>query len=143
EQPVSRTDDLWVVGRHRVMCGDATRVEQVERLMGGEQGDVVFTDPPYNVGYQGYTEDRLTIKGDRMADAEFKQFLEAAFRSYRQFVKPGASSTFATRPPASGSSRMLWRAPASRCGARLSGRRTRSPGASAVINFSTSRSSTA
>jgi len=136
EQPVSRTDDLWVVGRHCVMCGDATRVEHVQRLMGGEQADVVFTDPPY-------TEDRLTIKGDRMADAEFKQFLEAAFRSYRQFVKPGASSTFATRPPASGSSRMLWRAPASRCGARLSGRRTRSPGASAVINFSTSRSSTA
>jgi DNA modification methylase len=91
EQPVSRTDDLWVVGRHRVMCGDATRVEQVERLMGGEQGDIVFTDPPYNVGYEGYTEDRLTIKGDRMADAEFKQFLESAFRSYRQVVKPGAS----------------------------------------------------
>ena len=46
---------------------------------------------PYNVDYEGYTEDRLKIKGDRMSDAEFKQFLEAAFRSCRTAAKPGAS----------------------------------------------------
>jgi DNA modification methylase len=59
--------------------------------MGGDAADLIFTDPPYNVSYEGYTEDRLTIKGDRMSDADFKQFLEAAFRSYRTLVKPGAS----------------------------------------------------
>jgi len=53
--------------------------------------DLIFTDPPYNVDYEGYTEERLKIKGDRMSDTDFKKFLEAAFRSYRAVVKPGAS----------------------------------------------------
>jgi DNA modification methylase len=59
--------------------------------MAGAAEDLVFTDLPYNVDYEGYTEDRLKIKGDRMSEAEFKQFLEAAFRSCRVAVKPGAS----------------------------------------------------
>jgi DNA modification methylase len=59
--------------------------------MAGDAADLIFTDPPYNVSYEGYTKDRLTIKGDRLSDADFKQFLEAAFRSYRNLVKPGAS----------------------------------------------------
>jgi DNA modification methylase len=59
--------------------------------MAGAAADLVFTDPPYNVDCEGYTEDRLKIKGDRMSDAEFKQFLGAAFRSCRSAVKPGAS----------------------------------------------------
>jgi DNA modification methylase len=63
----------------------------VERLMAGAAADLVFTDPPYNVDYEGYTEDRLKIKGDRMADAQFKHFLEVAFLSYRTAIKPGAS----------------------------------------------------
>jgi DNA modification methylase len=59
--------------------------------MTGTLADLIFTDPPYNVGYQGYTEDRLTIKGDRMCGTAFKEFLEGTFRSYRTVVKPGAS----------------------------------------------------
>ena len=59
--------------------------------MAGDAADLVFTDPPYNVDYEGYTEGRLKIRGDRMSDAAFKQFLEAAFRSCRVVVKPGAS----------------------------------------------------
>lgn len=59
--------------------------------MAGAAADLVFTDPPYNVDYEGYTEERLKIKGDRMSDADFKQFLESAFRSCRTAVKPGAS----------------------------------------------------
>jgi DNA modification methylase len=70
---------------------DATNQNDVARLMAGDAADLVFTDPPYNVSYEGYTEDPLTIQGDRMSDADFKQFLEAAFRSYRTLVKPGAS----------------------------------------------------
>ena len=91
ETPISRLGDLWILGDHRLLVGDATHADAVARLMAGAPADLVFTDPPYNVSYEGYTEDRLTIKGDRMSDAEFKQFLEAAFRSYRSVVKPGAS----------------------------------------------------
>ena len=53
--------------------------------------DLVFTDPPYNVDYEGYTEEHLKIRGDRMSDSEFKQFLESAFQAYRTVAKPGAS----------------------------------------------------
>jgi DNA modification methylase len=85
------TGDLWILGAHRLLVGDATNGEHVTRLMAGVAADLVFTDPLCNVDYEGYTEDRLKIKGDRMSDAEFKQFLGAAFRSCRSAVKPGAS----------------------------------------------------
>ena len=91
ETPVSRTGDLWILGDHRLLVGDATNQGDVARLMAGDAADLIFTDPPYNVDYEGYTEERLKIKGDRMSDADFKQFLEAAFRSCRTAVKPGAS----------------------------------------------------
>ena len=59
--------------------------------MAGDAADLVFTDPPYNVDYEGYTEDRLKIKGDKMTPEQFQQFLLATFSSYRRIVKPGAS----------------------------------------------------
>jgi DNA modification methylase len=76
---------------HRVLCGDATNPAEVERLMAGEAIDLVFTDPPYNVDYEGYTEDRLKIKGDKMTAEQFLQFLVATFSSYRGVMKSGAS----------------------------------------------------
>jgi DNA modification methylase len=91
ETPVSAPGDLWILGTHKLLVGDATVVADVRRLMTGDAADLVFTDPPYNVDYEGYTEEHLKIKGDRMSDADFKQFLESAFRSYRALVKPGAS----------------------------------------------------
>jgi DNA modification methylase len=91
ETPVSAAGDLWILGNHKLLVGDATDRAQVARLMAGDAADLVFTDPPYNVDYEGYTDDKLKIQGDRMSDAEFKQFLEAAFRSCRTVVKPGAS----------------------------------------------------
>jgi ParB-like chromosome segregation protein Spo0J len=91
ETPVCEAGDLWILGGHKLLVGDATRADHVATLMVGAAADLVFTDPPYNVDYEGYTEERLKIKGDRMSDAEFKQFLEAAFRSCRAAVKPGAS----------------------------------------------------
>ena len=91
ETPVSVAGDVWILGNHSLLVGDSTDGAAIAKLMAGESADLIFTDPPYNVDYQGYTEDRLTIKGDRMTDAEFKQFLEAAFRSCRTVVKPGAS----------------------------------------------------
>jgi DNA modification methylase len=89
--PISVLGDLWILGAHRLLVGDATDTDAVAKLMAGAPADLVFTDPPYNVDYEGYTEQRLKIRGDRMSDADFKQFLERAFRSYRSFVKPGAS----------------------------------------------------
>jgi DNA modification methylase len=91
ETPISAVGDLWILGNHKLLVGDATNAPDVARLMAGDAADLVFTDPPYNVDYEGYTEERLKIKGDRMSDAEFKQFLEAAFRSCRAAMKPGAS----------------------------------------------------
>jgi DNA modification methylase len=89
--PVSRTGDVWVMGNHRVLCGDATDLDVVKQLMAGEQADLVFTDPPYNVDYEGYTEAKLKIQNDRMAPKEFDRFLTLAFTSYRAVVKAGAS----------------------------------------------------
>ena len=91
ENPVSKTGDLWLLDRHRVLCGDATNSGDVERLLANERADLVFTDPPYGVAYTGYTKEKLTIKGDRMPAEEFDQFLRESFCSYRKVVKPGAS----------------------------------------------------
>ena len=92
EKPASVTGDLWILGNHKLFVGDATSRDHVTQLMSGDAAaDLIFTDPPYNVDYEGYTEQRLKIKGDRMSDGEFKQFLEKAFRSCRAVVKPGAS----------------------------------------------------
>jgi hypothetical protein len=91
QTPVSMTGDLWILEDHKLLVGDATKQLDVETLMAGDFADLVSTDPPYNVDYEGYTEERLKIRGDRMSDAEFKQFLVSAFQAYRAVAKPGAS----------------------------------------------------
>ena len=91
EIPVSAAGDLWLLGDHRLLCGDATATADATKLMAGQAADLVFSDPPYNCAYEGYTKDKLTIQGDRMSDADFKKFLEMAFRSFRGVLKPGAS----------------------------------------------------
>jgi DNA modification methylase len=63
----------------------------VSQLMAGDVADLVFSDPPYNVDYEGYTEDRLTIQGDRMSAEQFREFLETTFANYRGIVRTGAS----------------------------------------------------
>ena len=91
ETPVSRTGDLFTLGNHKLLVGDTLNSAAVARLMGSDAADLVFSDLPYNVDYTGYTDEHLKIKNDRMSDAEFKKFLESAFRSFRTAVKPGAS----------------------------------------------------
>jgi DNA modification methylase len=91
QTPVSIPGDLWILGNHQLVCGDATKSADVARMLGADTADLVFTDPPYNVDYQGYTEDRLKIQGDRMSREKFQCFLRNTFRSYRAVVKPGAS----------------------------------------------------
>jgi DNA modification methylase len=61
-------------------------------LLSGATVDLIVTDPPYNVDYEGYTEQRLKIQGDRMSHEQFQPFLADSFDSYRRTVKPGASA---------------------------------------------------
>jgi len=91
ERPVSAAGDLWLLGNHKLLVGDATRREDVDRLMAGDRADLIFTDPPYNVDYEGYTDDRLTIPGDRLTAEEFRKFLLTVCQHYRQIAKLGAS----------------------------------------------------
>jgi DNA modification methylase len=89
--PVSQAPDLWTLGDHKLMVGDATVAADVKRLMGPDTADCVFSDPPYNIDYQGYTKERLTIQNDQMGAEQFKRFLLDSFQSFRSVVKPGAS----------------------------------------------------
>jgi len=75
ENPVTVEGDVWLLGRHRLMCGDSTSIDSVNNLMNGQKIDMVFTDPPYNINYQGVKDKRDKIKNDKMADEDFLQFL--------------------------------------------------------------------
>ena len=91
ETPVSRIADLWILGSHRLFTGDAMNPGHVARLMAGDTADLVFSDLPYNCGYQGYTKDKLTIQNDDMTPEQFDRFLRDSFASFRSIVKAGAS----------------------------------------------------
>jgi DNA modification methylase len=90
-EPVSRVSDLFLLGDHKLLVGDAILTTDVERLMAGDAADMVFTDLPYNCGYEGYTKDKLTIKNDDMSPEQFDHFLRVSFTSFRTVVKPEAS----------------------------------------------------
>ncbi|WDL96393.1 site-specific DNA-methyltransferase [Alicyclobacillus sp. ALC3] len=90
EEPRSKKGDVWILGRHRLMCGDATVDEDVCRLMNGRLADMVFTDPPYNVNYTGGTADALKIQNDSMDSVKFRQFLTDAFTTMFTYTAPGA-----------------------------------------------------
>jgi hypothetical protein len=91
QTPVSVTGDVWILGTHKLLVGDATIATDVQQLMGGDVADLVFTDLPYNCGYEGYTREKLTIKNDDMSLEQFDRFLRISFASFRTVVKPGAS----------------------------------------------------
>ena len=79
EEPVSRPGDIWLLGDHRLICGDSTKAETYERLLGGEGVDMVFTDPPYNVNYANTAKDKMRgknrpILNDNLGQG-FHQFL--------------------------------------------------------------------
>lgn len=82
--------DLWLLGRHRLMCGDATKVEDVNKLMDGKKANMCVTDPPYNCSYEGGTG--MTIMNDTWTDSErFYQFLLDAFKNIYENLADGAA----------------------------------------------------
>ena len=80
---VSATGDVWILGNHRVLCGDGTRREDLERLLEGHACDLVFTDLPYNVDYSGKTASQMKLANDNLG-AAFSDFLKAACQAMLQ-----------------------------------------------------------
>lgn len=81
-EPVTKKGDVWLLGKHRVMCGDSTMIDDVEKLMNGEKADMVFTDPPYGVDYKGINND---------SRSGLFELLNSAFANYLALCKSGAS----------------------------------------------------
>lgn len=86
-RPTSRLGDLWILGAHRLLCGDSTSADAVQALVGGVLVDAMWTDPPYNVNYQGAAG---KIQNDSMSDGAFRVFLRQAFSAAADVMKPGA-----------------------------------------------------
>lgn len=91
ENPISRRGDIYKLGNHYLMCGDSTSADDVSKLMNSDKADLVVTDPPYNVAYEGKTEDALTIENDSMDSDSFRAFLTDAFSRMNEVMKEGAS----------------------------------------------------
>jgi len=90
EQPVTVEGDVWLLGRHKLMCGDSTRIDHLEKLCEGQLVDMWLTDPPYNVAYEGGTSEKLTIENDEMSNDDFRQFLTESYTAANSVMKDGA-----------------------------------------------------
>lgn len=90
ENPSTKSGDVWVMGKHRLLCGDSTSMDDLARLCQDQMVDMWLTDPPYNVAYEGGTKEKLTIKNDSMGDDQFRQFLRDAYTAADSVMKAGA-----------------------------------------------------
>jgi DNA modification methylase len=91
EEPISKLGDIWKLGKHKLICGDSTKLDTYEKLCGETKVDLYLTDPPYNVSYEGKTKEKLTIQNDKQTDDEFIQFLSQAFVSANSVLKMGGA----------------------------------------------------
>ena len=89
EEAISKPGDIYILGNHRLMCGDSTKEADVEKLMDGAIADLVVTDPPYNVNIEN--SKGMKIENDDMSSQAFKEFLIAAFTNLNNALKPGGS----------------------------------------------------
>ena len=89
--PVSLSGEIYQLGQHRLMCGDSTDLGAVSDLVDGNLVDMIFTDPPYNVAYEGKTADALTIQNDEMSDEDFYAFLLSAHTNMAMVTKDGGA----------------------------------------------------
>lgn len=102
DEHITKKGDVWLLGKHRLMCGDATIITDVEKLMNDQLADMVFTDPPYNVNYSGGRKEGHDVKfkrgggikshgailNDHMSPDEFDEFISDTFINYSSFMKP-------------------------------------------------------
>ena len=101
QDPVTKLGDIWLLGDHRVMCGDSTMIDNVDKLMNGKKADMVFTDPPYNIDYDfsnngmvqtGQRTARFgKIKNDKMTEDDFDKFVSDVFTNLFSTLKDGGS----------------------------------------------------
>lgn len=90
--PMTKSGQLWLLGKHRLMVGDSTKRQDVEKLCSDASVDMVVTDPPYNIDYTGGTKEAMKIENDNWGDDEgFIEFLKAAFENVRDQLKAGGS----------------------------------------------------
>ena len=82
DEPISKRGDIWQLGRHRLMCGDSTNADDVDALMDGNKADMVFTDPPYGVSYEGINNDE---------ESGLEELLLKAFKNYSENMEKGSS----------------------------------------------------
>ena len=89
EEPVTQQGDIWILGRHRLMCGDSTNKEDVTNLMNSKEADMVLTDPPYNVDVEN--SKGMKIKNDNMDSNSFREFLTKSFKNISETLKLGGA----------------------------------------------------
>jgi site-specific DNA-methyltransferase (adenine-specific) len=88
--PITQLGDLWLLGDHRLLCGDSTKVEDVERLMAGAKADMVLSDPPYGVSYVGKTKDALKVENDELDEDSLTKLVCNAFDNAEAHCRAGA-----------------------------------------------------
>lgn len=89
--PITKLGDVWTLGKHKLVCADSTKTEQIAPLFeDGMKADILVTDPPYNVNYEGKTKDALKIENDSMSNDNFREFLKDAFQVADDYMKKGA-----------------------------------------------------
>lgn len=91
KEPITKKGDIWLLGKHRLICGDSTDKETLKKLMSSQTADMLLTDPPYNVAYQGATSEKLTIENDDMSDSDFSEFLTRGFSAADENLKQGGA----------------------------------------------------
>src|SRR5574344_368014 len=91
EEPKAKLGDIYQLGNHRLMCGDSTKEEDVNKLVGEQKIDLLITDPPYNVDYTGKTKEALKIENDKMENNIFHEFLVKAFKNAYNVLKDGGA----------------------------------------------------
>ena len=88
QEPVTKVGDVWILGNHRLMCGDSTSIDAVDKLMDGGKADVLFTDPPYGINFKPQRGTHDIILNDNLDGAEFDDFLDGVFGAALAVMKP-------------------------------------------------------
>jgi DNA modification methylase len=88
EDPVAKQGDVWILGNHRLMCGDSTSIDAVEKLMDGKSVDILFTDPPYNVAFNGRSGKHDVIKNDNLSEDDFNGFIDDVIQTIKTINPP-------------------------------------------------------